>query len=165
MENSYGRRTWDEKEYALKARQRREEAQKRRNGTNTGLKAHEFYQDRRKKIGQINSFSNVKVVSANGSKEAGFYCELCRRHFQDNLKFIEHLNSKEHLANSGFEGDSNSYTLEDVKKRLQYLKEKVTGKRVSEHNQSKKPKKQKVKHHSTEADSEIAKVMGFSKFS
>ena len=68
----------------------------------------------------------VPAGSAIGKrgKGAGFYCDACDLTFKDNLQFVEHLNSKQHLVATGQTGEVKRATLEDVKERLEYLKRK-----------------------------------------
>lgn len=53
---------------------------------------------------------------------AGFYCEDCDLTYKDNVQYIEHLNSKQHLINTGQSGEVVRATLQDVKDRLEMLK-------------------------------------------
>ncbi|KAF2149365.1 hypothetical protein K461DRAFT_281726 [Myriangium duriaei CBS 260.36] len=68
----------------------------------------------------------VPAGSAVGKrgKGAGFYCDACDLTFKDNLQFVEHLNSKQHLVATGQTGEVRRATLEDVRERLEYLKRK-----------------------------------------
>lgn len=50
----------------------------------------------------------------------GFRCTLCDLRFKDNLKFVDHLNSPQHMMNSG-EKMVGPSTLEDVKERYELL--------------------------------------------
>ncbi|GMF07494.1 unnamed protein product [Ambrosiozyma monospora] len=133
--NSYGRRTWNEQEYADKARQEKRDRynahhSKHNNLENNSTTAREFFNARNEQLSQIDNFSKISFVSTLNDKNAGFYCEVCNRRFKDNLKFIDHLNSKEHIVKSGFDGDNaglggaNKFTLQDVIDRLEVLKQK-----------------------------------------
>jgi U4/U6.U5 tri-snRNP component SNU23 len=55
-------------------------------------------------------------------KGAGFYCEACDLTYKDNVQYIEHLNSKQHLVNTGQSGEVKRATLHDVRDRLEMLK-------------------------------------------
>lgn len=123
---SYGRRIWDEQEYAEKAAERKR--RKRQEALNVGaqdkLKAHEFFADRQRRIRQVDELATENTVTS--SREAGFYCDTCHRRFKDNLKFLEHLNSKEHLMKTGFDGDlDRQFSLQEVIDRLEMLKKKI----------------------------------------
>lgn len=52
---------------------------------------------------------------------AGFYCADCDLTFKDNLQFVDHLNSRQHLAATGQTGEVRKATLEEVKERLEWL--------------------------------------------
>ncbi|KAF8477304.1 hypothetical protein BDZ91DRAFT_778412 [Kalaharituber pfeilii] len=55
---------------------------------------------------------------------AGFYCDACDLTFKDSLQWVDHLNSKQHLYATGQTGEVERATLEDVRKRLEWLREK-----------------------------------------
>jgi U4/U6.U5 tri-snRNP component SNU23 len=44
--------------------------------------------------------------------------------FKDNLQFVEHLNSKQHLVATGESGEVRRAGLEEVKERFEWLKRK-----------------------------------------
>lgn len=44
--------------------------------------------------------------------------------FRDNIQYVEHLNSKQHLVATGQSGEVRRATLEEVRDRLRYLKRK-----------------------------------------
>lgn len=124
--SNFGRRTWDEDEYNEKAKARRE--QRLKNGKfSKATSIEKFYKDRAKLLKQVDTYSGSNLLSGDKAKYAGFYCESCRRTFRDNLAFVSHLNGKEHLVKSGISGLENSkkYTVNDVKRRLNYLRDKV----------------------------------------
>ena len=52
---------------------------------------------------------------------AGFYCEECDLTFKDNLQFVDHLNSRQHLMATGQSGTVKRATLEEVRERLAWL--------------------------------------------
>ena len=133
------RRTWDKSEYEAKAKvadqERRDEAKARYEAKLEGKKWHKPV-----------DFSSLDTTSARGSrldvasmvgkstlvpasagvgkrgKGAGFYCEACDLTYKDNVQYIEHLNSKQHLVNTGQSGEVKRATLEDVRERLDMLK-------------------------------------------
>lgn len=133
------RRTWDRAEYAEKAAQkdaeRREDAKARYEAKLEGKKWHKPV-----------DFSTLDSTSARGSrldvasmvgkstlvpagagvgkrgKGAGFFCEACDLTYKDNVQYIEHLNSKQHLVNTGQSGEVKRATLQDVRDRLEMLK-------------------------------------------
>lgn len=65
-------------------------------------------------------------------KGAGFYCDACDLTYKDNLQFVEHLNSKQHLVNTGESGEVRRATLDEVKERFDYLKRKRADEKARE---------------------------------
>jgi U4/U6.U5 tri-snRNP component SNU23 len=136
------RKTWDKEEYAKKAEERRaaakEEAKARSEAAAAGKKYHkraatpEDVQDTSARAGRIDVASFVgktQIVPAGAGvgkrgKSAGFYCENCDLTFKDNLQYVEHLNSKQHLQNTGQTGEVKRATAQDVRDRLKWLKRK-----------------------------------------
>ena len=136
------RKTWDREEYAEKAAAReakiKEEGKARyeaaiagkkyirRASTPPDAKDTEARKARLDVSAQIGKTMLVPAGSAIGKrgKGAGFYCDACDLTFKDNLQFVEHLNSKQHLVATGQTGEVKRATLEDVKERLDYLKRK-----------------------------------------
>ena len=52
---------------------------------------------------------------------AGFYCAECDLTFKDNLQFVDHLNSRQHLVATGQSGEVKRATVDEVKERLAWL--------------------------------------------
>ena len=149
--NAYGtntsdtsfRKTWDKAEYTEKARAR--EAQEREEGKaryEAKLQGKKYYKssDTTTTAKQTESRANRLNVAANVGKTmlvpagvaavgkrgrgAGFYCADCDLTFKDNIQLVDHLNSKQHLTNVGESGEVGRATLEEVRARLEYLKQK-----------------------------------------
>lgn len=136
------RKTWDREEYAQKAAEReariKEEGKAKYEAAISGKKYHrrastppdardtEARKQRLDVSAQIGKISLVPAGSAVGKrgKGAGFYCDACDLTFKDNLQFIEHMNSKQHLIATGQTGEVKRATLQDVVDRLDYLKRK-----------------------------------------
>ena len=57
-------------------------------------------------------------------KGAGFYCGDCDLTFKDNLQFVDHLNSRQHLVAVGETGEVKRAGVEEVRERLRWLKER-----------------------------------------
>lgn len=123
--NSFGRRTWDKEEYARLARERVEEIRHKKNGKGQipkTTKAHDFFKQRMEDLKKIDSMNKIALV-ADSVTGGWFVCDVCRRKYKDNLAYIEHLNSNEHLQNSGFDArEQQEVTLEQIKDRLETLK-------------------------------------------
>jgi U4/U6.U5 tri-snRNP component SNU23 len=148
--NAYGtntsdtsfRKTWDREEYAAKAAKREEKEREE------GKARYEAKLEGRKYIPRATTPPDAKEtesraarldVGANVGKTtfvpagaavgkrgrgAGFYCPDCDLTYKDNLQLVDHLNSKQHLSNVGQTGEVKKATLQDVKDRLAWLKER-----------------------------------------
>ncbi len=182
--NSFGRRTWDREEYAKQAQLRREQQQ------NKTIEAVEGHKSISRDALNFNTDLNKRqviasnVVSTRG-KSFGFYCEVCDLTFKDNLKYVDHLNSKPHLIRSGELNKEVDVSLDEVKQRYEMLVKKVDEmmnesekydikKRIAkrqafeeELKQKKLAKKNSRKKQETVDDSqddEMTKLMGFGGF-
>jgi U4/U6.U5 tri-snRNP component SNU23 len=136
------RKTWDRDEYAAKARDRdvkvKEEGKARHEAALAGKKYHhrpstppdakesEARQQRLNVAEQVGKTQLVVGGAGQGKrgKSAGFYCDACDLTYKDNLQFVEHLNSKQHLIATGESGEVKRATLEEVEDRFEYLKRK-----------------------------------------
>jgi len=136
------RKTWDREEYAAKAADREQKVKEegkaryeaaiagkkyvKRAGTPEDAKDVEARKARLDVSAQIGKTMLVPAGSAIGKrgKGAGFYCDACDLTYKDNLQFVEHLNSKQHMVASGQTGEVQRATLQDVIDRFEYLKRK-----------------------------------------
>ena len=136
------RRTWDREEYAAKAAERerktKDEAKARYEAAAAGKKyvrrasTPEDARDteaRKARLNVADQVGKTQLVISTGTqgkrgKSAGFYCEACDLTFKDNLQYVDHLNSKQHLVNTGESGEVRRATLEEVKERFDWLKRK-----------------------------------------
>lgn len=137
------RKTYDKAEYAQKALEReareRAEGKARAEARAAGKKYHAPSEQppkdgskivaREKRLNFEENLNKTTLVPAGAGMGkrghgAGFYCEACDLTYKDSLQFVDHLNSKQHLFATGQTGEVEVATLEDVKARLQYLKEK-----------------------------------------
>ncbi|KAL7268002.1 U4/U6.U5 snRNP associated protein [Rhizina undulata] len=135
------RRTWNRDEWAAKAKERefkeRAEGKLRAEAKAQGKK---FYREptppdaalieaRRERINLEENLNKTTLVPAGAGvgkrgKGAGYYCEHCDLTFKDSLQWVDHLNSKQHLHATGQTAEVERATLEMVKRRLAWLKEK-----------------------------------------
>jgi U4/U6.U5 tri-snRNP component SNU23 len=136
------RRTWDRIEYAAKAAAQeataKEESKARYEAKLAGRKYYkpapppedlEATTSRAERLdvsSQIGKTSLVPAGAAIGKRGrgAGFYCLDCDLTFKDNLQLVEHLNSKQHLIATGQSGEVKRASLEEVRERLQWLRDK-----------------------------------------
>lgn len=136
------RKTWDRDEYAAKAVERdrkiQEEGKARHEAKLAGKKyiqrastppdARET-EARKARLNVADQVGKTQLVPAGATqgkrgKGAGFYCDACDLTYKDNLQFVEHLNSKQHLVNTGETGEVRRSNLEEVVERFEYLKRK-----------------------------------------
>ncbi|KAF3918695.1 hypothetical protein AA313_de0207292 [Arthrobotrys entomopaga] len=142
------RRKWDREEYAQKAAERQaREAKERKDRYEAKLAGKKYiperdniedekkYDDskmieaRRDRIKLDENLNKVQIVplgSAGGrrGKGAGYYCAACDLNFTNSLEFVEHLNSKQHLHATGQTDTVERATLEMVRERLEWLKQR-----------------------------------------
>ena len=133
------RRKWDKSEYEAKAAaedaQRKEEGRLRYEAKLEGKKWHkpvdtsslDTTSARERRLDVASMVGKSTLVPAGSSigkrgRSAGFYCEACDLTYKDNVQYIEHLNSKQHLINTGQSGEVVRATLQDVKDRIALLK-------------------------------------------
>lgn len=130
------RKTWDLDEYAAKAKEReakeKEEAKARYEAKLAGKKFHkpltgdETYTTARRNVidltAQVGKTQLVPAGAGVGKRgrSAGFYCESCDLTFKDNKQFIEHLNTTQHLLNTGQTTEVKRATVEEVHERISY---------------------------------------------
>jgi U4/U6.U5 tri-snRNP component SNU23 len=132
------RKTWDREQYAQKAADEdaraRNEAHNRYEAKRTGKKYHapidysslEATTSRMQRLDVAARVGKTTIVPANAAvgrrgRGAGFYCPDCDLTFKDNVQFVEHLNSKQHLIATGQSGEVVRATVVDVRTRLRWL--------------------------------------------
>lgn len=135
------RKTYDRAEYAAKAKAeedaRKEEGKARYEAKLAGKKWHKpvdlssldntTSRSNRLDVASMVGKSMLVPAGAGVGKKgrgAGFYCEACDLTFKDNVQYVEHLNSKQHLINTGQSGEVKRATLEEVRERLEWLVER-----------------------------------------
>lgn len=136
------RKTWNKDEYAAKAAERElkeKKESKERYEKKMGILKYEPTPDgkmieaRREKLNFEENLNKPMMVPSGASlpsksgtkgKSAGFYCDICDVTYPDNLSFVDHLNSKQHLKVTGQSSRAEKATLENVRQRLEWLKEK-----------------------------------------
>ncbi|KAL6860223.1 U4/U6.U5 snRNP associated protein [Amphichorda felina] len=130
------RKNWDLDEYAAKAKEReakeKEESKARWEAKAAGKKYHkpltgdETYTTARRNVidltAQVGKTQLVPAGAGVGKRgrSAGFYCESCDLTFKDNLQFVEHLNTTQHLLNTGQTTEVRRATAEEVIERINY---------------------------------------------
>ncbi|KJZ79259.1 hypothetical protein HIM_01410 [Hirsutella minnesotensis 3608] len=130
------RKTWDLDEYAAKAKEReareKEEAKARYEAKLAGKKYYKpltgdetFTSARRNVLDVSAQVGKTMLVPAGAGvgkrgRGAGFYCEACDLTFKDNKQFVEHLNTMQHLANTGQKAEVKRATVDEVNERIDF---------------------------------------------
>ncbi|KAF4126827.1 U4/U6.U5 tri-snRNP component SNU23 [Geosmithia morbida] len=128
------RKNWDVDEYAAKAKDReakeKEERKARWEAKMAGKKYHqqptgnETYTSARRNVLDLSAqVGKTQLVAAGAGvgkrgRSAGFYCESCDLTFKDNKQFVEHLNTTQHLLNTGQTTEVRRATVEEVMARI-----------------------------------------------
>ncbi|PGH07130.1 U4/U6.U5 tri-snRNP component SNU23 [Blastomyces parvus] len=145
------RKTWDREEYSKKAAaeeaKSKEESKARYEAKLAGKKYHapvdfsslEATSSRSERLNVASMVGKTTIIPAGSAtgkrgRGAGFYCPECNLTYKDNIQFVEHLNSRQHLIATGQSGEVVVATLEDVRQRLRWLSHK---KRVQEEEERK----------------------------
>jgi len=144
------RKTWDRGEYAAKAAQHdakiKDESKARYEAKLAGKKYHarpntppdaRDTEARMARMDFKDLVGKTSLVPAGASvgkrgKGAGFYCEDCDLTFKDNLQWVDHLNSKQHLVATGQTGEVRRAGVWEVRERLMYLKRKLEDEKSEE---------------------------------
>lgn len=145
------RKQYDVDEYAAKAKGReaaeREESKARYEAKLAGKKYYKpltgdetLTQARSTVLDLSSHVGKTQLVAAGAGvgkrgRGAGFYCEACDLTFKDNVQWVEHINSMQHLRATGQTGEVRAASAEDVRRRvdevwerrLELEREKVTG--------------------------------------
>ncbi|KAI9756441.1 MAG: Mitochondrial translocator assembly and maintenance protein 41 [Chaenotheca gracillima] len=75
-------------------------------------------------VGKTQMLSAAQAGVGKRGRGAGFYCDACDLTFKDNLQWVEHLNSKGHMVQTGQSGEVRRVGVEEVKQRLAMLKQR-----------------------------------------
>lgn len=67
----------------------------------------------------------VQVLDEKDNR-AGFFCEKCKYLTKDSKKWLDHINSKQHVRNLGMALRAVRSTVEDVKERMKMFEEQKT---------------------------------------
>ncbi|KAI1399809.1 hypothetical protein F4819DRAFT_463849 [Hypoxylon fuscum] len=135
------RRNYDLDEYAEKAKVReaaeKEESKARYEAKMAGKKYYKpatgdetHTRARRTVIDLTANVGKTVLVPAGAGqgkrgKSAGFYCGACDLTFKDNIQWVEHVNSMQHLRNIGETGEVRKATAEDVHARIEEVWERL----------------------------------------
>lgn len=133
-EDTSFRRKRDVDEYATKAHLReeseREEKKARHEAFLAGkkyykpLSGNESLTEARRQVLDLSGYVGKTQLVAAGAgmgkrgRGAGFYCEACDLTFKDNIQWVEHINSMQHIRAIGQTGEVRAATAEDVRRRI-----------------------------------------------
>lgn len=128
------RRKRDVTEYAAKAHAReaaeRDEKKARHEAFLAGKKYHkpltgeESLTSARRQVLDLSAHVGKTQLVAAGAgvgrrgRGAGFYCEACDLTFKDNIQWVEHINSMQHVRAIGQSGEVRAATAGDVRARI-----------------------------------------------
>lgn len=134
------RKTWDLDEYAAKAKDReakeKEEAKARWEAKVAGKKYHKpmtgnetYTSARRNMIDLTAQVGKTQLIPAGAGvgkrgRSAGFYCEPCDLTFKDNISYVDHLNTTQHLISSGQTAEVKRATVDEVRQRIDFYIQK-----------------------------------------
>ncbi|KAF6260977.1 hypothetical protein COO60DRAFT_1269087 [Scenedesmus sp. NREL 46B-D3] len=196
------RRTWDKDEFAEKAAKREAEAaadddedsalaikkRKRleRDPLHQGLiVARSNLQKRDYAVNLSDRLGKTQVIGLNTplNQQAGYYCSVCDCVLRDSQSYLDHINGKYHNRALGMSMKVEKSSVEQVKSRLQQLKEKQAERKPEDYlpdgidkrwrsRQAKKEAKKAAKAAAAggaagedeEADEEMMALMGFGGF-
>jgi U4/U6.U5 tri-snRNP component SNU23 len=136
-----GRRTWDkeeaERKYAERMTREKEEAKEAKLKKSGMGKlgppksgSSDSVQARTEAVIKVEELKGKRELVAgtlgrgNKGKSAGFYCETCDLTFKDSLSYLDHINSSGHYRRLGISGKVERATLEQVRDRLAWLKQR-----------------------------------------
>ncbi|KAH7888482.1 hypothetical protein F5I97DRAFT_1934997 [Phlebopus sp. FC_14] len=137
------RKKWDKEEYAERARKKDEEERERmkeneermkqgkapRKGRKEDLPKPTELMKRRERSLELDKNLNKTMVVQNpggrGPGQPGFYCEACNRTYKDTTGYLDHINGRAHLRRLGQTTRVERSTLEQVRERIAYLREKT----------------------------------------
>lgn len=135
------RKKYDRAEYAQKAAEReakeKEESKARYEGKLEGKKYYApltgdevLTQARASRLDVASNVGKIVLMPAGAAtgkrgRGAGFYCADCDLTFKDNLQWVEHENSMQHLRAIGQTGEVKRATVEDVHERISRIWERM----------------------------------------
>lgn len=125
------RRTWDKEEYRRRALEREEGPKPiTREKDENGALVPVFLE--KKKTTHKNLEDGIgKTYAVNpegeGAEKGGYYCKVCDRSFMDSTSYLDHLNSRMHMATLGMSMNVKKSSVVDVKNRFKaHIQKKLT---------------------------------------
>ncbi|GAA5851507.1 hypothetical protein JCM8547_001115 [Rhodosporidiobolus lusitaniae] len=135
------RKTWDQKEYEERAREKDKEAHEQallaEEAAKKGKKPPRKQEDLPKATKlmeareapleldkNLNKTIVIDASAGSGQKQPGFYCDLCKRTSKDSARYLDHLNGRSHLRRLGQTTKVVKSTLNDVRQKIAELRAK-----------------------------------------
>lgn len=125
-----GRRTWDKDAYERKAKYGHAgtvATDLKSDKRNLPPSKRDLLQARDYRVDLESKVNRTSVISmTDGGKDgsAGYYCEVCDCVIKDSMNYLDHINGRKHIQNLGMSMNLKRSTVDDVKARFKYLKEK-----------------------------------------
>ncbi|KAF8894013.1 hypothetical protein BD779DRAFT_1504743 [Infundibulicybe gibba] len=138
------RKKWDKEEYAEKARKKDQEEKERMQENEERMKQGkkprkgrprddlpkptQLMKQRDAPLELDKNLNKTMVVQNPGGKgpgQPGFHCETCNRTYKDSVGYLDHINSRAHLRALGQTTKLERSTLEQVRTRIAFLREKT----------------------------------------
>ncbi|KAJ7076337.1 hypothetical protein B0H15DRAFT_864203 [Mycena belliarum] len=138
------RKKWDKEEYAERAKKRDLEEKERMQDNEERMKQGkrprkgprkddlpkptELMKQRDAPLELEKNLNKTMVVQNPGGKgpgEPGFHCVTCNRTYKDSVGYLDHINSRAHLRALGQTTKLERSTLEQVRARIAFLREKT----------------------------------------
>ncbi|KAH9822448.1 hypothetical protein DFH28DRAFT_922750 [Melampsora americana] len=137
---SISRKTWDKKEYEEKAKKKDEEERIRMKELEESLKngkkpkrklkddlpkPTELMKQRETPLELTKNQNKTMIVqgSIRGAGAPGFYCNVCNRTSKDSSSYLDHLNSRYHLRQLGQKTQVERSTLDQVREKIESLRQ------------------------------------------
>eukprot|EP01036_Dinobryon_divergens_P031788 gene31788-41257_t len=187
------RRTWDKDYYEKRARDRAEQGDsfEEEDATTAGNKAkarriikeeflaaddgrsgpmgsqRAFLKSREQKVDLDSKVGKVEIVnptSADSSRGAGYWCEVCSCLLKDSVSYLDHINGRKHQRALGFSMRVERADVETVKERLDEIKRKIANKAEEKASRKSAIEKEEEAREMESIDPNIAELMGFTGF-
>ncbi|OAJ41082.1 hypothetical protein BDEG_24728 [Batrachochytrium dendrobatidis JEL423] len=190
-------RTWDKAAYEKRAvlrmagqlpTQKQQKAQDQSaQSDELGSAGPQLISARNADLGFTSAVGKTTIVQTSDGSQPGFHCDVCDRTYKDNMGFLDHINSIQHLQAKGHIMRTERSTVEQVKARLLFHKlakentttrdfkaERLKRQQKEEHDRIEKRenkkrlkednKKAKLAEENANVDGDMAAMMGFGGF-